>query len=68
MVHAESSGSAQINGRLIPYEIRTGLDGKRYAVFANCNDRDDFHEACPDLFAGCRPACFGQFDNAFCIE
>lgn len=51
-----------------PYEVRTGHDGKRYAVFANSAVRDDFAAACPDLFKGCRPSSCGQFDNAFQID
>lgn len=47
---------------MIGYEIKSGLDGKRYAVFANC---DDAYEASRILFCRYRSACFGAYDNAF---
>ncbi len=52
-----------------PYEVKTGLDGKRYAVFQNSYERDYFMENDPKRrLDGFRPACFGQFDNAVCLE
>lgn len=68
MKHMEDSGALHAEDGLISYQVQTGIDGKRYAVFRNSYERDTFCEKCPGLFDGFRPACFGQFDNAFCLE
>lgn len=57
-----------IDSPITGYEIKTGLDGKRYAVFANSYEREKFSEQVPDLFAGLLIASCGQYDNAYCLE
>ena len=47
------------------YTIRRGLDGKQYAVFRDMFSREEYAHNNPKQFAGCRIACFGQFDNAY---
>lgn len=68
MKHFDGSGSIQSGSDHIAYEVKTGLDGKRYAVFRNSYERETFTEACPSLFAGSRIASCGQYDNAYCLE
>lgn len=52
-----------------PFEVKTGLDGKKYAVFQNGYERDVFMENdALKRLNGFRSACFGQFDNAVCLE
>lgn len=45
------------------YEIKMGLDGNWYAVFANCFEANKASH----IFNGPR-FCFGQYDNAYCIH
>lgn len=55
-------------GTIIPYEVKTGLDGKRYAVFRNSYERERFVEVNPDMFFGSQIASCGQYENAYCLE
>ena len=50
------------------YETKTGFDGLSYAVFPSSYERELFMEQNPTLVAGLRVACFGQFENAFCLH
>ena len=58
---------AEDNG-IIPYNVRTGPDGKRCAVFRNSYEREKFSESNPTLFAGLRIVCCGQYENAYSLE
>jgi len=51
-----------------PYEIKTGHDGKRYIVFPNNYERENYEKRNPGEMDNYSPACFGQYDNAYCID
>lgn len=53
----ETSGDKTFDGE----RLRVGIDGNVYAVFDDCGHA----AAYDDCFAGCQPASFGQYDNAF---
>lgn len=49
--------------------LKTGLDGRLYVVFPNCSALDLYRERDPHKrYAGKRTYCFGQYDNAICVD
>ena len=49
--------------------IGTGLDGKLYVVFPNSFALEQYMDADPhQRYAGKRLCCFGQYENAICLE
>jgi hypothetical protein len=50
-------------------QIKTGLDGKLYVVFPNACALWLYMERDPHRrYEGKRIFCFGQYDNAICLE
>lgn len=48
-------------------KIKTGLDGKRYIVFADEYEADEWEWLYCDTLQCCR-ACFNGYMNAFCLS
>jgi len=53
---------------ILPYEIKIGLDGKRYAIFRDTFAREDYDKLHPEHFAGFLVSCFGQYENAYQLK
>lgn len=54
------------NGHEIPCKLKIGNDGKLYAVFVVNADAECYWRLFVERL-GCRVACFGNYDNAYCF-
>jgi hypothetical protein len=50
-----------------PYELKIGIDGKWYAVFANSHEREEYEREFPLEVQNYPIASFGQYENAYCL-
>jgi hypothetical protein len=48
----------------LPYTVQAGLDGKLYAVFEGQFEAEAWEHAFPNR----RWACFGSYENAYCLN